>query len=227
MTVEQYFTHIGYDYNTSKEFFFVQLKPAPTSNESSYNSYKEYWSRTTPCRTVSDWWECDEIMNSYVVNIRGYSADWVTGAEWNNYVNSGRWGSLIIITKEDLEWKYGEKQGMDMINYIDGKILERVGEPKPLPQYDKPRRVYTRDSRRMLDIIRHNLVFDGSVVVVSKYYTSNGVVFDGWLRQGLKDIPCDIKVTDHNPVEGYPSEYLVTFTGDFDETVGGAPHPKH
>ena len=215
---------MGYDYNTSREFFFAQLMPAPMTNGS---SYKEFWTRTTPVWSVADWWGNGGIMDSLVINTRAYAADWLSGAEWNSFVNSGRWGSLLIITKKDLEWKYGEKQAVEMIEYIDKKIIEQVGGPKEPPQREKPQRFYMRKNERLLGLATKALVLDGSVVIVCKYETFYGVDFDSWLRNGLKDIPCDIKVTGHNRWHGYPDEYLITFTGDFDEIAGGGPHPKH
>lgn len=69
-----------------------------------------------------------------------------------------------------------------------------------------------KESPEKLKEIREELLNGRPVKVVNLYETFYGVGFDRWLREGIKDIPCDIKVTcyNHFPDTGYPWEYVIT-----------------
>ena len=72
------------------------------------------------------------------------------------------------------------------------------------------KKIYTREEKDKLEEIRATLLAGEPVEVVNKYETFYGVSFDRWLREGIKDIQCDIKVTSWNHWEGYPWSYEIT-----------------
>lgn len=69
-----------------------------------------------------------------------------------------------------------------------------------------------KDTKDALAEIRATLQAGEPFRVVNQYETFYGVSFDRWLREGIKDIPCDIKVLNYNhfPDCGYPWEYEIT-----------------
>jgi hypothetical protein len=70
--------------------------------------------------------------------------------------------------------------------------------------------VYMREEQSGLEATREALLKEGVVKVINEYETFYGVSFDGWLRQGLKDLDCNIEVTSYNHWEGYPWNYTIT-----------------
>lgn len=68
----------------------------------------------------------------------------------------------------------------------------------------------TREDEQTLQEIRKALLEDGAVEVHNEYETFYGVGFDRWLKNGLKDIPCEFDVLAYNPWEGYPWTYRIT-----------------
>ena len=84
---------------------------------------------------------------------------------------------------------------------------------------------FTRENDETLKKIREALISVGFAEVHNEYETFYGVGFDGWLRKGIADLPCEIEVTAVNHWEGYPWTYFIAC--DIDELAGGAPSPKH
>ena len=70
--------------------------------------------------------------------------------------------------------------------------------------------VCMREEQSGLEATREALLKEGVVKVVNQYETFYGVSFDGWLREGLKDLDCNIEVTSYNHWEGYPWNYTIT-----------------
>ena len=70
--------------------------------------------------------------------------------------------------------------------------------------------VCMREEQSGLEATREALLKEGVVKVVNEYETFYGVSFDGWLREGLKDIDCNFEVTSYNHWEGYPWNYTIT-----------------
>lgn len=63
---------------------------------------------------------------------------------------------------------------------------------------------------RKLEMVREELKNGNAVEVNNEFETFYGAGFDRWLREGLKDIPCDYKVTSWNKWCGYPWCYIIT-----------------
>ena len=129
------------------------------------------------------------------------------------YARQGAEGGVIC---EDLDMtaigelvkklKYeGEGKGM-ILNPATGVIVASANEEETLKK------------------IRETLLSDGAAEVHNEYETFYGAGFDGWLRNGLKDLPCKFRVTSVNHWEGYPWTYIITL--DIDELAGGAPCPS-
>ncbi len=72
--------------------------------------------------------------------------------------------------------------------------------------------IYCKDHPEAMEEIRKPLLEGETIRVVNQYETFYGCTFDHWLREGIKDIPCDIKVLcyNHFPDCGYPWEYEIT-----------------
>lgn len=75
---------------------------------------------------------------------------------------------------------------------------------------DGIKHVSCKEEKEALAVIREELNTTGRVEVCNLYETFYGVGFDGWLRNGIKDIPCDIEVKTYNQWEGYPWDYVIT-----------------
>ena len=73
------------------------------------------------------------------------------------------------------------------------------------------KRFYTKENNKVLEEIRTELKNGRPVQVVNEWETFYGCSFDDWLRNGLSDINCDIKVLsfNHFPDCGYPWEYEI------------------
>ena len=71
--------------------------------------------------------------------------------------------------------------------------------------------IYCKESPEALEEIRKTLLAGEPVRVVNQYETFYGCMFDRWLREGIKDIDCDIEVLNYNhfPNCGYPWEYEI------------------
>ena len=207
MTVEQYFTMLGYDHHTCKHYFFVQCKHVGET------FHGEFWTRTTPIRTVGDWWGCDEIMDSFILNTRAFSNDWIGGARWDDNVLAGGLNSLLIVTKEELLKHYTEKQAESTIAWRDKHIEEEIGKMeihKPVRDKSQPERIHMRENARLLRLACKYLTEDGTVDIWNAYETFYGVGFDRWLRESLKDRDCDIKVLDYDTYNDYPRGYRIS-----------------
>ena len=72
------------------------------------------------------------------------------------------------------------------------------------------KKVFCKEEQNKLNEIREELLAGNPVEVNNEYETFYGVGFDRWLRKGIEDIPCDIKVTSYNKWEGYPWTYIIT-----------------
>ena len=71
------------------------------------------------------------------------------------------------------------------------------------------KQIFTKESPENLKEIRSTLLSGEPIEVVNEYETFYGVGFDRWLREGINDIPCEIKVTSYNQLEGYPWSYEI------------------
>jgi len=69
---------------------------------------------------------------------------------------------------------------------------------------------YMRKENDKLELLRKDLQNGEQVKVFNEYETFYGADFDNWLREGIKDIPCDIKVTSWNHWYNYPWAYEIT-----------------
>lgn len=72
--------------------------------------------------------------------------------------------------------------------------------------------VWCKESEKALKEIREELLAGRQVSVHNEYETFYGHGFDSWLRKGIADIPCEIKVTSYNHFAdcGYPWTYEIT-----------------
>lgn len=74
------------------------------------------------------------------------------------------------------------------------------------------KRISCKENAEKLAEIREELTNGRPVEVHNQYETFYGHGFDGWLRKGIADIACDIKVTSVNHFAdcGYPWAYVIT-----------------
>lgn len=74
----------------------------------------------------------------------------------------------------------------------------------------KVKKVFCREEKEAIPVIREALVSDKAVEVVNEYETFYGVGFDRWLREALEDLNPEYVVTSVNHWEGYPWSYEIT-----------------
>lgn len=121
MKVKEYLELIGKDKNSATTLTFVMAKAIKDENAPSYDLYY----RNTPIRSIWEW-QNSKVMDYYVLNENHPPIDY-TGA-WHNWYNNGK-GHLmcmVVISKEDLELIYGEKQAAEHIAYREEVIRKRV-----------------------------------------------------------------------------------------------------
>ena len=104
----------------------------------------------------------------------------------------------------------------------DLHVVERINKLEAITNDKTPsiinqkqramKEVFTRLQPEKLQEIRDELLSGKPVRVINEFETFYGCSFDRWLRNGIKDIPCDIKVISYNhfPDCGYPWEYEIT-----------------
>ena len=130
MTVKDYFELIGYDRKCCKQVFFVQAKCYEEG------SHKEFRYRTTPLRTVAEWWEFYDERHEYqhtcltdlVLNTEAYGHDWLSGACWNAQVKNHNYHGILTVSREELEKYYNPKQADEIIGFIDEQIFKNNGK---------------------------------------------------------------------------------------------------
>jgi len=78
------------------------------------------------------------------------------------------------------------------------------------------KRVSCKENAEKLAEIREELLNGRPVEVHNQYETFYGHGFDSWLRKGIEDIACDIKVISYNHFAdcGYPWTYVITPTNN-------------
>lgn len=114
MTVREYLK----DVDKYKDITFLRAISHKDSNTPFYHS--EYYS--TPIRKKYEWMRSD-IMDYYVLNDKQPPIDWLTGGGWTNAYNNGSFLSLLVISKEDLELLYPDKdQTEDIIKRIENNL---------------------------------------------------------------------------------------------------------
>jgi len=105
------------DFSKSTSVTFIKARARKDAHTPGHHA--EY--QTTPIRRICDWEE-SKIMDYYVLNDKQCPIDWLSGAPWKNNFDRGNLISMLVISKEDLETLYSQKQAESMVAYIDKKI---------------------------------------------------------------------------------------------------------
>ena len=116
MTVREYLK----DCNKYTDVTFINAKALKDAHTPGYHT--EY--HTTLIRTLVEW-EKSNLMDYYILNDKQCPIDWLSGAPWKVGFDNGRFISLLVISKEDLETLYSKEQAASMIEYIDKKISNK------------------------------------------------------------------------------------------------------
>ena len=131
MKVKEYLTKIGISKSSSKNLCFVigeVINKTPST--------KEIYYRTSPIRTIWEWFESlnhsanpeSNVLNFNVLNIKQPVVYWLSGADWNPSINNGHCISLLVMSDEEFYKYYSKEKGKNMLEYIDKKIEEIISK---------------------------------------------------------------------------------------------------
>ena len=116
MTVKDYFKIIGkYDSVT-----FIKARARKDATTPFY--HPEY--QVTPIRTVNEWEQTD-IVDYIILNDNQMPIDWLSGVSWGDMVKHSTLKCLLVISREDGELLYSEKQFADTEKYIEKIIKDK------------------------------------------------------------------------------------------------------
>lgn len=129
MTVKEYLTKIGISESSSKNLCFVVGEVINITP-----STKEIYYRTSPRRTIWEWFESlnhsadseSNVLNFNVLNTKQPVVSWLSGVDWNPGINNGHCISLLVMSKKELTKYYPKTQWERMERYIDTKIKEEI-----------------------------------------------------------------------------------------------------
>ena len=118
MKVREYLSHLS----ESQDVTFVIAKAR--EDERTPFFHPEY--RTTPIRLVRDW-KNEELLGSIILNDRQMPIDWLSGAPWKTWTESGHMKCLLVISEDDLAQLYPDRQQCEeMERFIDWQIKSRA-----------------------------------------------------------------------------------------------------
>lgn len=102
-----------------KNVTFIKARARKDADTPFYHS--EY--QTTPIRTVYEW--KGDILDYIILNDAQAPIDWLSGCKWKNAFDRGELISLLIISAEDFELLFPDKeQREDLIKSIDSQITK-------------------------------------------------------------------------------------------------------
>lgn len=125
MTVKEYLSKLGFDLEKScqqicfvigevKEDRTIYYRTSPLNLIWEINSFSK---KTTPNK---------DILNYKILNNKQPVVSWLSGANWNPGIESGRYMSLLVMSEEELTKYYSKIQWESMERYIDAKIEEEI-----------------------------------------------------------------------------------------------------
>ena len=102
-----------------KNVTFIKTRARKDANTPFY--HPEY--QETPIRTVYEW--KGGILDYIILNDAQTPIDWLSGSRWKNAFDRGELISLLVISEEDLELLYPDKEQRDgLIEFIDSQITK-------------------------------------------------------------------------------------------------------
>lgn len=110
------------EYLESKDYkgkiTFIKARARKDNNTPYY--HQEY--QTTPMYNVDELGD-SRLLEYIVLNDQQAPIDWISNQGWTNWFNKGMLKSMLIISKEDLELLYPNKEQRDsLIKSIDSKL---------------------------------------------------------------------------------------------------------
>ena len=96
------------------------IKAKSVKDEATRFYHCEY--RTTPLACVYEW-ENATVNDFIILNDKQPSITWLSGADWNIDISQGHARCLLVISPEDFELRYPNKEQREsMEKYIEGKL---------------------------------------------------------------------------------------------------------
>jgi hypothetical protein len=117
MRVKEYFEQM----NPYDDATFIKARARKDANTPFF--HPEY--QTTPICPVIDWQSNEKILNSIVLNDKQMPIDWLSGALWGNAVKSGHLKCLLIISENDFEMLYKNKDQRDSMEHFIEEQLHK------------------------------------------------------------------------------------------------------
>lgn len=99
---------------------FLKARARKDANTPFYHA--EY--QTTPLLAVWEWLEGhSSVLDAVVLNDKQESITWLSGADWNPDIRAGRSICLVVISREDMETLYPNKEQREGTEaYIENKL---------------------------------------------------------------------------------------------------------
>jgi hypothetical protein len=103
---------------TEPHVTFIKARAREDAHTPFYHA--EY--QTTPLYRT---WEAerDGVLSDYIIlNDKLGSIDWLSGADWNNWIRTGMARCLLVISPEDMKLLYCEEQSKSMEKFIEERL---------------------------------------------------------------------------------------------------------
>lgn len=121
MKPKEYLELIGVNEKSIVQLTFIIGRAV--KDENSYGHHLEY--RSTPIRTVWEWWSAPILNEYYLLNEAQPPID--NGCGWSNWYNKGHLKCFLVIPKEDLEKLYPTaEQGLEWAECRAEDIRKRI-----------------------------------------------------------------------------------------------------
>jgi len=92
---------------------------------------------STPINSIREWYHLDrdeqyrvrsKILDYVILNTEVHDLNWLSGANWNIAIENHHMMMMLVVSREELEKYYSQKQAKETEDFIAKKILADIDE---------------------------------------------------------------------------------------------------